>query len=62
MMEEAALGGLTTMSSHGALNTYRENVTLCRGRGAGVFGAVMQLCFYQAGYGGAKKAGVTVCV
>jgi hypothetical protein len=43
------------------LNSYGKKVTVCQGRGAGVFCAVMGSGFLQAGGCGAKKAGVTVC-
>jgi hypothetical protein len=42
------------------LNSYGKNVTVCQGRGAGVFCAVVESGFLQAGNCGAKKAGVTV--
>jgi hypothetical protein len=51
-----ALGGRTALRSHGAW--YRVNITVCRGRGAGVSCAALPCGFYPAENCGASKGGV----
>jgi hypothetical protein len=51
----AALGGLTTLYSYGA-KRLRKNGTPCRGRGAGVFCAVVgERIFYEPIIAGLKR-------